>query len=154
MKKFIDATVFMGMHSLDEDIRVACKNFFVRHLEKTLFMSLENVGKCDDIVWKVPHKVQDEYYPFMDRLHTLMDIQRLPYDQETLERMDIRPELSTFQQLTLSLSSSGVLYTFDNDLLGLELNFVASPEKNKKEALFPVDLEKYYQKSRVFHFFV
>jgi len=146
MKEFIDATIFMGMHSLDEKIRIACKIFFIERLEKTIFMSLENVGKCDDVVWGFDRITQDDYYPFMDRLHTVMDIQRIPYNQNTLERRKPFHNLSVFQQLTLAQANDEKLYTFDNHLLKLELNFIAIPEIDDEKE-FPKELEQYYQKS-------
>ena len=51
MKEYIDASVFLGMHSPNEAIRIACKNFFVRRLNRSIVMSLEQVGKCDDVIW-------------------------------------------------------------------------------------------------------
>ena len=96
MKEFIDSTIFMGMHSVDEKIRIACKNFFIDHLKKTIFMSLESVGKCDDIVWHFDRETQDIYYPFMDRLHTVMDIQRIPYDKSDLDNRKSGDDLSLF----------------------------------------------------------
>ncbi|MDO8598759.1 MAG: DUF6190 family protein [bacterium] len=149
MKEFIDATVFMGMHSTDEERRVACKNFFVERMEKTIFMSYENVGKCDDIVWSFDRETQDAYYPFMDRLHTAMDVQRIPYDERTLERRASLSDLSVLQQLTLALSRAhaGRLRTFDGDLLRRDLDDVSAPHGSKIEKEFSSDLEKWYRES-------
>lgn len=146
MKEFIDATIFMGMHSADEKIRMACKNFFIERLDHTLFMSLENVGKCDDIVWQFDRETQDTYYPFMDRLHTVMDIQRIPYDQNSIDKRKPIGNLSIFQQLTLAQASDEKLYTVDESLLKLRLDFITSPKLNE-EKNFPEDLEKWYQAS-------
>lgn len=147
MKEFIDFTIFMGMHSSDEKIRIASKNFFVERIKKTVFMSLENVGQCDDIVWQSDRNTQDVYYPFMDRLHTIMNIQRIPYDEETLEKRKQNNELSVFQQLTLAQSKVGKLYTFDETLLNLKLDFVKSPQTAEEEKKLPDDLEQFYQES-------
>lgn len=43
-------------------------------------MPLEEVGICDDLVWKMPRDIQDMYYPFMDNLHSMLDMSRLPYE--------------------------------------------------------------------------
>ncbi|MBM3911059.1 MAG: hypothetical protein FJ356_05365 [Thaumarchaeota archaeon] len=147
MKEFIDATIFMGMHSSDEKVRIACKNFFIERMKKTVFMSLENVGKCDDVVWQFDRETQDVYYPFMDRLHTVMDIQRIPYDEKTLQTRKTVSELNPFQQLTLTQSQNGKLFTFDKALLNLKISNAVSPETPDEEKEFPDDLEKFYQES-------
>jgi len=38
-----------------------------------------SVGRCDDVIWRFTRAEQDAYYPFMDRLHSDMDIVRLGY---------------------------------------------------------------------------
>ncbi|MBP2702654.1 hypothetical protein JOL79_02425 [Microbispora sp. RL4-1S] len=75
----------MGMHSADEEVRRACKGFFTEHLEGVpVLMSLEHVGRCDDLVWRFPRQTQDDYYPFMDNLHTDMQIVRIGYEEADL----------------------------------------------------------------------
>ena len=38
-------------------------------------MSLEQVGKCDEIIWSnFSSKVQEPYHPFRDKLDTIMKI--------------------------------------------------------------------------------
>lgn len=154
MKEFIDASVFMGLHNKDEQIRLACKNFFIKKMNSTIYFSLENVGKCDDMVWQFDRVTQDAYYPFMDRLHTVMDIQRIPYDAEDIDTYstDFAPTvLSMLQKLTCSmvLTKKGILYSFDKELLGLENVFVQEPETVVTEGVFPGDLEQWYQESLV-----
>ena len=149
MKKFIDASVFMGMHSKDESTRITCKNFFIEHLDQVIYMSLENVGKCDDIVWQFDRETQDLYYPFMDRLHTVMDIQRVEYTQSDLEFKPHDKGLSTFQELTCSQAVNDKLLTLDKDLLALNLPHIDAPETHKKEKTFPGDLEDFYKDSLV-----
>ncbi|WP_201294684.1 MULTISPECIES: DUF6190 family protein [unclassified Nocardiopsis] len=63
---FVDADVFMGMHHENEALRRGCKAFFVERLKGRVAMSLEQVGRCDDLVWRRPRELQDAYYPFMD----------------------------------------------------------------------------------------
>lgn len=147
MNEFIDATIFMGMHSSDEKIRIACKNFFIARMKKTIFMSLENVGKCDDVVWQFDRETQDAYYPFMDRLHTVMDIQRIPYDEKSLEARKANLKLNTFQQLTLAQAQSGKLFTLDEALLNENMDFAQAPKNSSEEHKFPMDLEKAYEAS-------
>ena len=152
MKEFIDYTIFMGMHHKNEKVRVACKNFFIQRMKKTIYMSLENVGKCDDIVWQFDRKTQDNYYPFMDRLHTITNLKRIPYndkDIETFKKKKFPKSLSTHQKLSLSiaLSNNGILYTFDKKLLNVGLEFVRLPDTTKQELSFPKTLETWYNKS-------
>ena len=85
MKEFIDATIFLGMHSMDEKIRIACKNFFAGRIKNIIWMPLEEVGRCDDVIWRFPRKAQDAYYPFMDNLHSIMKIKRIEYDEEDVK---------------------------------------------------------------------
>lgn len=146
MKEFIDATVFLGMHSTEEKIRVACKNFFIKRLHETLFMSLENVGKCDDVIWQFDRETQDAYYPFMDRLHTIMDFQRIAYDQKCLDERVRTEPLSLFQQLTLAQALNDKLYTFDKMILELKLEFTTTPP-SREERFFPEELESFYNTS-------
>ena len=54
-------------------------------LNRKIVMSLEQVGRCDDIIWGYPRELQDAYYPFMDRLHTEMRIHRIPFGEQDLE---------------------------------------------------------------------
>jgi len=110
-------------------------------------MSLENVGKCDDIVWQFDRETQDAYYPFMDRLHTVMDIQRIPYDKETINKRQEYHKLSLFQQLTIAHAQDGILFTFDKVLLDLNFKNVKNPPLFDEEKFFPKDLEKWYQAS-------
>ncbi len=144
MKQFIDATIFMGMHSKDEKLRIACKNFFIKNLEQVVYMSLENVGKCDDIVWQFDSETQDLYYPFMDKLHTVMDIQRLEYNQTDLDSRRDNSGLSTYQQLTVAQAINQKLLTFDKALLSLNSSYILSPKITDNEKTFPEDLEKLY----------
>jgi len=153
MKEFIDASVFLGMHSKDEKIRVSCKNFFVNSLKnkKSISMSLEQVGKCDDVIWRFPRKKQDAYYPFMDNLHTLMKIERVPYTKSDFELALKEKELTGLdflQKLTISMAicRRGVMYTIDSALLSKKKLPVIKPAFSR-ELYFPKNLEELYQKS-------
>ena len=76
----IDASVFLGMHSDDDIVRVKCKNFFIANSDKTLLMSLEQVGIVDDVIWNYSHKIQASYYPFLDYVQTEWSFKRLRYE--------------------------------------------------------------------------
>jgi hypothetical protein len=159
IEKFVDATIFMGMQSVDRSLRIACKNYFVDRYYQTIAMSDEQAGKCDRIVWQYPREVQDIYYPFMDRLRTDMKIQGLPYESEDVaialhdKRLD---GLTTSQKLTLgmTIARKGKLYTIDKVLL--ELNKSLTPDDRlpifqpeiSEEKNFPDEiLEECYQQS-------
>ncbi|MGI5450686.1 DUF6190 family protein [Streptomyces sp. CA-243310] len=151
---FIDATVFMGMHSSDQAVRRACKRFFVGRLAGGVTMSWEQVGRCDDLVWGYSRAVQDAYYPFMDVLHTEMSIARVGYDEDDAGRAFSTPALAglpSHERLLLGqvLSRSGLLYTVSPRLAGRDgLPVAAVPEAPVEDA-FPEHLEKLYQDSLV-----
>lgn len=148
----IDATLFMAMNSTDERIRRQGKAFFVEHLSAGAVMPLEQVGRCDDVVWGFARELQDAYYPFMDVLHTDMKIDRIGYTEEDLRLALESPRLADLplgKRLTAAvvLNRGATLYTADpvlarrDDLPTGELPDVASE--------FPGDLETLYQQSLV-----
>lgn len=150
-REFIDSTLFMGMHHKDEKIRVACKNFFIKRFNKEIFMSLENVGLCDDIIWKFNREIQDSYYPFMDRLHTLMKITRIAYEEfdfECSNKKEIK-KLKFNQKLTMGMviAQKGTLYTIDKETLKIDLKEIKSVKIDTEELAFTEDLEGFYQES-------
>src|SRR5689334_5110319 len=85
-KTFFDASVFLGMNCVDEEIRNICKNFFASQFKGVLATSLEQVGRCDDVIWSYSRELQDAYYPFMDQLHSLMTIRRQWFTRAELDR--------------------------------------------------------------------
>lgn len=151
---FVDATVFMGMHSSAPAVRTACKRFFTGRLTGRVTMSWEQVGRCDDLVWGYDRAVQDAYYPFMDTLHTDMTIARIGYDEQDAHRAFTTPELDglpAHERLLLAqvLSHHGVLYTVSPRLTGrTDLPVAAVPAADTEDA-FPSRLEQLYQDSLV-----
>lgn len=146
MKTYIDATVFMGLHSSDSDIRRACKQFFIDHFDQTIYMNLEQIGLCDDVVWDFDRETQDKYYPFMDRLHTMMHIERIPYAEEDIARAkDMKEnELSLMQRLLVAQAVDGMLYSCGRMHVG---NPITDGVHISEEGAFPAGLESYYQTS-------
>lgn len=146
----VDAALFLGMHSADDHVRRVCKGFFVEHLQDPVMMSLEQVGLCDDVVWRFPREVQDAYYPFMDTLQTDMEVQRVGYDEEDLRAAlgsPVLSDLSIRQRLLMAmvLRRGAVLHTVDpvlsdRDDLPTARPVAASP-------LFPPKLEGLYRES-------
>jgi hypothetical protein len=148
---FADACLFMGMHSCSEPTRVACKNFFIRRVGERLLMTLDQVGLCDDVVWQRPSEMQDLYFPFMDRLHTLLGARRLAYTQQDIHKAEADPRLRSldgYRALLLArvINEHGVLYTTDPILLRRPDLPVRTPE-NGMEMNFPEPIEAAYQAS-------
>lgn len=147
----VDAALFLGMHADEEPTRRACKTFFVRRLGGQVWISLEQVGWCDDVVWAYPRAVQDAYYPFMDTLHSEMAIRRCGYDKpdlaaaiETaaLQDLPVRERLL----MAMVLCRSATLYTTNAELTGRD-GLPATVPPAADEEPFPAHLEQLYQNS-------
>ncbi|MER6096213.1 DUF6190 family protein [Streptomyces sp. NPDC001728] len=154
---FIDATLFMGMHSEDDAVRVGAKAFFAGRLAAgdagRVVMSWEQVGRCDDLVWGYERGLQDEYYPFMDVLHTDLAIDRVPYDEDDVRRAFTTPELDglpAHERLLLAqvIGRGGVLHTASPRLLKAA-GLPVVPIGTAAEPSFPAYLEDLYQRSLV-----
>ncbi|WP_024754985.1 DUF6190 family protein [Streptomyces exfoliatus] len=153
---FIDASLFLGMHSTDDGLRIAAKAFFVRHLEGRVVMSLEQVGRCDDVIWGYSHELQSLYYPFMDHLHTVMDISREGYDEADvrlgLSDSDTPQQLPFIDRLLLGqvINRKGLLHTVgprSSAFEGLPVRAVAAWPAGEPEPSFPEPLERLYRTS-------
>lgn len=148
---FIDASLFMGMHSSAETTRKACKGFFVEWLFDSVVMSLEHVGRCDELVWRFARSIQDAYYPFMDNLHTSMRIERRSYEEADLRMTLESPLLSglaMYERLLLGmvLNAKGILYSASPRLCNRQDLPVRVPSA-ALELCFPDKLEDLYQES-------
>ncbi|MBM7168632.1 hypothetical protein JQK87_09450 [Streptomyces sp. G44] len=114
---YVDASLFMGMHSADPAVRDACAAFFAAHLHRPVVMTYEEVGRCDDLVWSHSRHEQDVYYPFMDVLHSLMPIRRRAYtaaDWAALARLPSQADdLAPRERMLLAsvLAAEGELVT-------------------------------------------
>ncbi|MEU3747154.1 MULTISPECIES: DUF6190 family protein [Streptomyces] len=153
---FIDAALFLGMHSADDTVRVAAKAFFVRRLDGRVVMSLEQVGRCDDVIWGYSRELQDLYYPFMDHLHTVMDISREGYDPAdvhlALSEADTPRHLPFVDRLLLGqvINRKGLLHTVgprSDAFDGLSVRAVADWPAGQPEPAFPEPLERLYRES-------
>jgi Family of unknown function (DUF6190) len=149
--ELIDSSLFLGMHSENEEIRIACKNYFIERLQISIGMSLEHVGGCDNIIWLYPSKVQDDYYPFMDLLHTVMKISRLPYTEDiiriALADLSLK-SLSMYDSLLIAFAKSAkkVIYSINNHLLARKDLPIFKPSLSPEKE-FPETLEILYQNS-------
>lgn len=148
---FLDSFLFLGMHSQDERLRIPSKNFFVANFSQTVVMSLEHVGKCDDIIWRHSRELQDVYYPFMDRLHTDMNIRRIPYDEGDLRRSleDSQLEgIPLYERVLLAMAlNRGAVICSGNRDLWARTDLPVRSVEGTSEMVFPGELEVLYQKS-------
>ncbi|KQX48122.1 hypothetical protein ASE09_13785 [Streptomyces sp. Root66D1] len=148
----------MGMHSEDDAVRVGAKAFFAGRLAAgdagRVVMSWEQVGRCDDLVWAYERGVQDEYYPFMDVLHTDLAIDRVPYEEDDVRRAFGTPALEglpAHERLLLAqvIGRGGVLHTASPRLLKAADGLPVVPVGTGAEPSFPAYLEDLYQRSLV-----
>ncbi|MFE9534900.1 DUF6190 family protein [Streptomyces sp. NPDC006691] len=153
--EYADAALFLGMNSADDEVRRACKAFFVARCSGHLVMSLEQVGRCDDVIWGYSRELQDAYYPFMDHLHTVMDIERVGYDEADVRRgteADAPDHLPMHERLLLGMvhNREGLLHTVSERLLGHGALPVRAPDPVVgPEPAFPEPLEVLYRQSLV-----
>jgi hypothetical protein len=150
-KEFFDASVFLGMHSADDEVRKACKDFFASRFRGVALTSLDQVGKCDDVIWRYPRHLQDAYYPFMDRLHSEMRIVREPFSEAELKRSFADPRLQGLPvgaRLLLAkvIEAGGCLFSIQPYLTGRSDLPVCNPEIGS-EADFPASVAGLYHTS-------
>lgn len=167
---FIDSSLFMGMHSSDEKTRHQSLSIMSSQFSNSIYMNLEQVGMCDECVWRYSRKIQDDYYPFMDVLHTEMNINRIGYCKQDIERVNkderiLNSDLSVQSALSIAqiINRDAVLYTHDKHILSLdffskhvgifptkEQTGKYSSENNslKNNYRFSPDLDRLYDTSR------
>jgi hypothetical protein len=147
----VDSSAVLGMHSVDEVVRVSCKAFFAQRVREEVWMSLEHVGWCDDVVWRYPRVEQDAYYPFMDALHSEMPIRRVGYEKRDVVTALTDPALRDVPMrerllIGMVLCRSAVLHTVNPRLCHRrDLPVVEVPVVGEKQ--FPEHLERLYQVS-------
>ncbi|MGD6741595.1 DUF6190 family protein [Streptomyces sp. BH106] len=152
---YIDASLFMGMHAAVPGTRQACASFFAEHLRDRVWMTYEEVGRCDDVVWALPRDTQDAYYPFMDVLHSTMPVKRVPYTEDawkTAADLPGRGVLSLRERLLMAtvIASDSRLVTVNPRLLNLADQGlpVAAPENSDgRHGAFPEPLAGLYRTS-------
>lgn len=133
-KKMFDSSIHIGQFSLDEDIRIRCKNAQVeiadknsRELYKVLWVcSFWENTESDNIIWEtLGRKEQDVFYPWMDVFHTVKHIEKVRESNpkilelyETLNRS--LPDCSCAGRMILAsaiYSKSVIIYTLYPDIL-------------------------------------
>ena len=150
-RDFFDASIFLGMNTDDEDLRTASKNFFAARFGGVVLTSLDQVGACDDVIWRYLRELQDVYYPFMDLLHSVMRIDRQPFAEADLTRAigDSRLKgLTVGDRLLIGkvAQAGGRLYSLRRRLTDRSDLPVQMPEPGS-ERRFPDHLEALYQAS-------
>jgi Family of unknown function (DUF6190) len=162
----VDAALFLGMHAVDDELRRACKAFFVEALvrpARPMTMSLEDVGHCDDVVWSRPRGIQDAYYPFMDNVHTELCIERVGLRAADLATATTDVRLAGWAdladladpmaltdaerlQLAMAIRARTVLVTANPRLLG-RADLPVRPPTPAGDRRFPHRLEALYERS-------
>ncbi|UZJ57843.1 DUF6190 family protein [Pseudomonas sp. KU26590] len=150
----IDATVFMGMHHQNQAIRDRSLAFFTQRYHSEVRMSFSQIGVCDAIIWKKARTLQDVYYPFMDVLHSDMNILRAGYSNAALNRAANSASLSGLSaekrlQAAQVLEANCLFYTHDPDYLdcaALKPHLIAFDEANSANG-FPEGLQRLYRAS-------
>jgi hypothetical protein len=147
----VDSSTFLGMHAVDEFVRVFCKAFFAQRVRAEVWMSLEHVGWCDDVIWRYSRAEQDAYYPFMDALHSEMPIRRVGYEKRDVVTALTNPALTDVPMrerllIGMVLCRSAVLHTVNPRLRHRrDLPVVEVPVAAEKK--FLEHLEQLYQVS-------
>ncbi|HKJ00514.1 MAG TPA: DUF6190 family protein [bacterium] len=153
---FVDADMFLGMHSIQDSVRIACKNLFVQRLWIGVAMTLEQIGICDDVVWGFSRHVQSEYYPFMDTLHSVMAARRVPYSWDDMRRAESDPRLQELEPSNALLlarvcNEGAVLYSVQPELLERR-DLPVRQAPTGTELQFPGGLEAAYRLSLALRF--
>ena len=153
INEYVDASSFLGMHHVEDKVRIACKNFFVKKLEQnaSIGLSLEQMGKCTDIIWHCSEEEQKQYYPFMDKLNTELKIVQMNYTEKDIHTSETNNKLKDLRiidrlKIGMVINRGGNLITINPFLLTQKHLPIKGP-KYGKELKFSKKLEDLYQKS-------
>jgi Family of unknown function (DUF6190) len=152
VREYLDHRVFLGLNAASEVVRRRCKALLVARMKSVLFMTFDQVGRCDDVIWRFSRRLQDGYYPFMDALHSHRCLQRDGYESSTLQAAAGDPRLQGLPAadrllVARALERQAVVYTLDAGLLSRPDLPVRSPPASDVEVAFPGSLESLYQQS-------
>jgi len=154
---FVDASVFLSLHHHDIGIRQRSLGLFRSMFAARVRMNFEQIGICDAVIWRQRREVQDLYYPFMDRLHSEMQIERAGYAIAELdlavghrELRGLKPEQALLAAQVLTREA--VLASHDPVLCGLRClrSRLWDFEATRAAGGFSPELESLYEASRVF----
>jgi hypothetical protein len=156
----------MGMHSIDKITRNQSLSIMSKLFSKGIYMNLEQVGMCDEYVWRYSRNIQDDYYPFMDVLHTEMDINRIGYSNADIARFNKDKQISDIKLSVRSallvaqiINNNAVLYTHDKTIVSLGYfseylgvfpseTYNHNPPSQKKINTFSPNLDQLYDNSK------
>ena len=155
-REYLDHRVFLGLNAASEPVRRRCKALVAARMRSTpyavLFMTFDQVGRCDDVIWRFSRRLQDAYYPFMDALHSHRCLQREGYQDSTLQlaaadgRLRALPAADRLL-VARALERQGTVYTLDAGLLARPELPVRPPPAADAEVAFPDWLESLYRQS-------
>lgn len=150
-KYIIDYLAFLGMHHANESCRIACKNFMIQQAGN-LYMSIDQIGNCDHIVWRMPRVEQDCYYAFMDHFHTHFPINRILLTEQRLVAK--AAEFSSYTSNAIAFACAALLdMTFVSCDNGINIpptvcsNVLLMQLGQADELFFQASLELDYQRS-------
>jgi len=153
----IDASVFIGLHNKNDELRISCKNFFVENLNQELLISFEQIGKIDNTIWELPFKKQLIYFDFMDYFMTISNTVRKAYNEDIFRMIfnmnkenEYKNQVEFSKLLTLSFAiyhdaTLFTLYDYPQKLIK-KVKLLKRPVP-KKELKFEPELEQKYQNS-------
>lgn len=153
----IDASVFIGLHNTNDELRISCKNFFVENLNHELLISFEQIGEIDNTIWELPFKEQLIYFDFMDYFMTISNTVRKAYNREIFSiifnldkgnKHKSKIEFSKLLTLSFAIYHNAKLFTLHDypQKLIRDVKLLKKPNA-KKELKFASELERKYQNS-------
>ena len=57
-RTYLDHRVFLGLNAADEGVRRRCKALVAARMKSVTFMTFDQVGRCDDIIWRFNRRFQ------------------------------------------------------------------------------------------------
>lgn len=106
-KILFDASVHLGQFCINsEDIRIACKNSQASISAKpgseiVGVVTFNENSWADHIVWGLKRELQDTFYKFMDVLHSVKNIERIP-----LSTIDAKLAIEFSKKFGLDISNA------------------------------------------------
>ncbi len=88
----IDHSAFIGQFSISHQVLRETAKYKLSQIasrEESEWVAVETFEEnsyTDDTLWGLPNEVQDEFFPFMDRFHSLLETEREPLQQPDVER--------------------------------------------------------------------
>ena len=120
--EYLEHRVFLGLNAANEQMRRRCKALLAGRMKSVVYMTFDQVGRCDDVIWRYSRRLQDPYYPFMDAVHSHRCLQRDGYEASTLHLAAHDPRLQGLPAdermlLARAIERQAVVYTLESRLL-------------------------------------